>query len=285
MVAKTIFKRYELKYVLDRCQYDAVEKALQEHMVPDRYGHSSIRNIYLDTDDFLLARRSIEKPLYKEKLRLRSYGAADEDEDIFVELKRKYDGVVYKRRLSMPSKKAMEWFSGNAEPPMGQIAEEIDFFRVRYQRIRPAMYLSYERDSYAAKDGSDLRITMDSDILSRTVDIDLGQEPSGNEVLPEGYRVMEVKTMYGYPSWLTELLSYNNLYKSSFSKYGNAYKEMVLGFRPEEVCLPSYAGQISRSNSGYATDHQTAGQRSVIDETLYSHARTADSIKMRGTIE
>lgn len=282
MEAKTIFKRYELKYVLDRNQYKTVEQALQKHMVPDRFGHSSIRNLYFDTEDFLLARRSIEKPLYKEKLRFRSYGSADAEKEIFVELKRKYEGVVYKRRLSMPSQKAMGWFSGTEEPPSSQIGEEIDFFRTRYQGIRPAMYLSYERDSYASTDESDLRITIDSRILSRTEDVDLSLEPSGNEVLPEGYRVMEIKTMYGYPKWLTELLSDCNLYKTSFSKYGNAYKEMILGFRPEEVCLPQFAGRICCGN---AINHQSAGLKPVDAETAYSRMTTAASIKGIGMIE
>ena len=102
METKMTFRRYELKYLMDSEQQRSVQKALKEHMSPDRFSHSSIRNIYLDTEDFLLARRSIEKPLYKEKLRFRSYGAAGPDDNVYVELKKKYDGVVYKRRLSMP---------------------------------------------------------------------------------------------------------------------------------------------------------------------------------------
>ncbi|MBE6526278.1 MAG: polyphosphate polymerase domain-containing protein [Thermoplasmata archaeon] len=234
MTVKMEFKRYELKYLMDSSQLKAVMGALKENMVPDDYGHSSIRNIYLDTDDFILARRSIEKPLYKEKLRFRSYGPAEGDSKIFVELKKKFDGIVYKRRLSMPLDQAVRWFSPDGIGPKSQIGMEIDFMRERYPGIRPAMMLTYERDAYRAKDGSDLRITIDTNILSRTDNVDLTSEPSGYAVLPEGYTLMEIKTMYGYPEWLTTLLSGNHLYKSSFSKYGNAYKEMVLGKDPEE---------------------------------------------------
>ncbi len=241
MASKMVFKRYELKYLMDEGQTKAVYDALKEYMVLDKYGHSSIRNIYFDTDDFLLARRSISKPLYKEKLRIRSYGKAETDSEVFVELKKKYEKVVYKRRLTMPLDQAMEWFTPEGKRPDTQIGEEIDFMRERYPGIRPAMLLTYEREAYYAKDGSDLRITIDSNILARTEDIDLTSETGGFAVLPEGYTLMEIKTLYGYPPWLTSVLSGNRLYKSSFSKYGNAYKEMVLGRNPEEFArIPGY---------------------------------------------
>ena len=241
METKMVFKRYELKYLMDRDQMEAVYRALKEHMVLDAYGHSSIRNIYLDTDDFLLARRSISKPMYKEKLRFRSYGAPEADGKVFVELKKKYDSVVYKRRVNMPLDKAMEWFTTDTDDfPDTQIGHEIDFLRQRYPGIKPKMLLTYEREAYYAKDGSDLRITIDSNILARLDDVDLTSEPGGHSVLPEGYTLMEIKTMYGYPKWLTTVLNENRLYKSSFTKYGNAYKEMVLGKVPEDLrCLSS----------------------------------------------
>ncbi|MBO4569277.1 MAG: polyphosphate polymerase domain-containing protein [Candidatus Methanomethylophilaceae archaeon] len=235
MDAKTVFKRYELKYLMDEDQARNVFQALSEHMSLDGYGHSTIRNIYLDTEDFLLARRSIERPLYKEKLRIRSYGRPEEDGTVFVELKKKFDSVVYKRRVAMPLEKAMGWFSSpEGRGPRTQIGDEIDFMKTRYPGIRPAMLLTYEREAYQPKDGGDLRITMDSNILARLDDIDLRAEAGGHPVLPEGYSLMEVKTMYGYPAWLNSVLSKNVLYKSRFTKYGNAYKEMVVRKVPEE---------------------------------------------------
>lgn len=240
MAFNMVFKRYELKYLMDERQKEAVMEAIDKHMKLDRYGHSSIRNIYLDTDNFLLARRSIEKPVYKEKLRFRCYGAPEPDGEVFVELKKKYDSVVYKRRLTMPLDKAMSWFTTDAEDhPCTQIGQEIDFFRKRYPGIRPAMLITYEREAYSLIGEGDLRITIDSNIQARMDDLDLTSEPGGYSVLPEGYTLMEIKTMYGYPKWLNELLGSNRLFKSSFSKYGNAYKQMVLGRIPEDIsCLP-----------------------------------------------
>ncbi len=246
MAVKTVFKRYELKYLMDEAQTEAVYRALKEHMTLDKYGHSSIRNIYFDTEDFLLARRSISKPLYKEKLRIRSYGKAEEDGIVFVELKKKYDGVVYKRRLTMPYNEAMAWFSDpDNHGPRTQIGEELDYLKERYPGIYPAMLLTYEREAYYANDGSDLRITIDSNILARLDDVDLTHEVGGHKVLPEGYTLMEIKTLFGYPPWLNEVLCGNALYKSSFTKYGNAYKQMIVKRIPEDyVRIPNGAATV-----------------------------------------
>lgn len=246
-----VFKRHELKYLMDTEQTKAVYKALGEHMVLDKYGHSSIRNIYFDTDDFLLIRRSIEKPPYKEKLRFRSYGRPESDGEIFVELKKKYKSIVYKRRLTMPLDKAMAWFTTDTEEfPHTQIGDEIDYLRYRYKGIRPAMLLTYEREAYYAKDGSDLRITIDSNILARIEDLRLDSELGGHSVLPEGYILMEVKTMYGYPDWLLDVMNDNGLYKTSFSKYGNAYKQMIVGRMPEAYArIPE--GPATVEKTGY----------------------------------
>ena len=235
----TVFKRRELKYLLDRDQLAAVMDALDEYMSPDRFHRTSVRNVYFDTENFLLARRSIDKPLYKEKLRFRSYGRPSEGDDIFVELKKKYDSVVYKRRLTMPLSDAMDWFlTEDGKGPDTQIGREIGFLKERYPGIRPAMLLCYEREAYCAKDGGDLRITIDSDVTAGTDDTDLCRGNGTFRVLPDGYTLMEVKSMYGYPWWLVSVLGENGIYKTSFSKYGNAYKRMILDSTPEEyLCL------------------------------------------------
>ena len=242
----SIFRRYELKYLMDSDQASAVRDALKEHMEPDRYAFSTIRNTYFDTPNYILARSSIARPMFKEKLRFRSYDSPSCRDRVFVELKRKYDSVVYKRRLAMPLDEAMDWFCGDGKGPEGQIADEMSYMKVLHPDIRPAMYLSYDREAYRAKDGSDLRITVDNSILARTEDVDLSSPVYGHPVLPEGYTLMEVKTMYGYPRWLTSVLSSCRLYKSRFSKYGNAYKEIVLGRMPEEFAnIPGGEGTVS----------------------------------------
>ena len=101
MAIQTVFQRYELKYILTAKQKEKVLQAIEPYMALDQYGRTTIRNVYFDTDNYRLIRRSIEKPAYKEKLRLRSYGQAEADSAVFVELKKKYQKIVYKRRVSL----------------------------------------------------------------------------------------------------------------------------------------------------------------------------------------
>ena len=247
MEYKSVFKRYELKYLMDEQQTETMYDAIHENMRMDHYGISTVRNIYFDTPNYLLARDSIARPMFKEKLRFRSYDTPAENDKVFVELKKKYDSVVYKRRLALPLNEAMDWFCGNGKGPNSQIGKEIGYMKIRYPDIRPAMLLSYDREAYCSDAYPDLRITIDGNILARTEDIGLSSEIGGHPVLPEGCTLMEIKTMYGYPSWLTSALNSCSLYKSRFSKYGNAYKEMILEKMPEEFSgIPGGESTISQ---------------------------------------
>ena len=194
MKYQSVFQRYELKYLLTRQQQDAVLREMEEHMVLDQYGKTVIRNVYYDTDTYLLIRRSIEKPAYKEKLRLRIYAQAAPGTAVFVELKKKFDSVVYKRRLSMEESQAVKWLQGESiRLPDSQISREIDYFREFYGSLRPVVFLSYQRHAYYAKDGSDFRITFDDAILCRETDLSLAAPVYGEPILPKEKVLMELK--------------------------------------------------------------------------------------------
>jgi len=229
MNAQMTFKRYELKYMLTRRQAALLREAMDGHMALDRFGHSTIRNVYLDTDSFRLVRRSIEKPLYKEKLRVRAYGKAGEGDPVFVELKKKFESVVYKRRLTLPHRLAMDALNaGEPLPTEGQIAREIEAFREFYgPTLKPAMFLSYEREAYYPTDGEDFRLTLDENILWRTDHIDLGTSCFGAPLLGPDQVLMELKTPGGIPLWMVRFLSENRIRKISFSKYGSAYRQLM----------------------------------------------------------
>ena len=228
MAYKTVFKRYELKYLLTEKQKAKILEAIKPYMALDRYGRSTIRNIYFDTDSYRLIRRSIEKPAYKEKLRVRSYSLASPDSTVFVELKKKYDGVVYKRRLSLPENEAMEWLCGEKTcSKHTQISGEIDYFMKYYGSLRPTVFLSYEREAYFSKDGSDFRVTFDENILCRRYKLSLESDVSGEPILPADKTLMEIKCAGGIPLWMTRVLSSEHIYKTSFSKYGTAYEKLI----------------------------------------------------------
>lgn len=236
MAIQAVFKRYELKYMLTLKQKEKVLQAMENYMALDKFGRTSIRNIYYDTDSFMLIRRSIEKPAYKEKLRVRSYGRANAKSKVFVELKKKYDHVVYKRRVSIPEKEAMNWLDKTKHCEMkSQISDEIDYFLNYYEGLYPAVFLAYEREAYYEKNGGDFRVTFDDNIVFRQEDVSLQSEVYGEKILPEGMVLMEIKCSGGIPLWMTEVLSAEKIYKTSFSKYGTAYKEFIF----PKLCVKS----------------------------------------------
>lgn len=228
MKNQMIFQRYEFKYLMDTRQLQAVLAAMAPHMVPDEYSHSSIRNLYLDTPDFRLIRRSLEKPVYKEKFRVRSYGRAEMDAPVFVELKKKYRSVVYKRRISMPQDQALRCVTGTAPWPHSQIGEELAYVADFYKTLRPAVFLSYERDSYCGVEDENFRVTFDREIRYRREELTLDSDTWGPPLLAPGQVLMELKVAGGLPLWMAHVLSEQQIFKTSFSKYGTAYEDILL---------------------------------------------------------
>lgn len=227
MAIKYTFERYEIKFLITQSQKTELLQLFNTYMKKDDFGPSSMYNIYYDTPDFLLIRRSIEKPVYREKLRLRSYGVASDESPVYLELKKKFKSIVYKRRISLTYPEAQAYFTNQQALPEGQIAQEMDYIRTFYQTIIPKVFIGYDRQAFFAKDDPNVRITLDDNIIWRTDNLDLTTEKYGEEILPPGMSLMEVKVAQGIPLWLTDFLTANKIYKASFSKYGNVYKEIA----------------------------------------------------------
>lgn len=177
---QAVFKRKEIKYLLSREKRNALLPILEAHMEPDAFAHSSISNLYYDTPDFRMVRRSLEKPMYKEKLRLRSYGTPEDTSTVFPEIKKKAMGIVYKRRISLPYQESVSFLSGQqiastdmCDGTTRQILHELDWMLASYKDLAPRVFLSYERDSYKGISDPSLRLTLDQDILFRTDRLDL----------------------------------------------------------------------------------------------------------------
>lgn len=214
--------------MITREQKEKLLHAMSPQMSVDKFGRTTIRNIYFDTDNYRLIRRSIEKPAYKEKLRIRSYSQASADSTVFVELKKKYEKTVYKRRLPLCEKDAMAWVCRERPCPVNtQISREIDYFIDFYGKLIPTVFLSYEREAYYDLQGGDFRVTFDDNILCRQTDVDLCSPVYGTPILPEGKVLMELKCSGGIPLWMVEVLSREQIYKTSFSKYGTAYSTLI----------------------------------------------------------
>ncbi len=226
-MAQEVFKRVEKKYLLSSEQYNELKKLLKDEMILDQYGKHTICNTYFDTDTYQLIRTSIEKPVYKEKLRLRSYGIPTENSKVFIELKKKYKGVVYKRRQEMTLRQANSYFSAGIRPAQSQILREIDWFLAFYNPV-PKVNIFYDRLAYYHKEEKDLRITFDTNILCRDYALDLRKGAWGSAILPENKYLMEIKIPGAIPIWLSKKLTELEIYHTSFSKYGNWYKNYYM---------------------------------------------------------
>ena len=226
---KLTFKRYEKKYLLSAERYPQLMERLLPYLEPDEYHRSSICSIYYDRDDFRLIRHSIERPVYKEKLRVRSYNRQpDVDGPVFVELKKKYKGVVYKRRVMMRGKEAEAWLRGEAPAPEdSQMVREIEWF-LHENQPHPKVMIACDRVSWRAKDDPELRITFDERIRWREDRLQMDAGSAGTLLLPDGQVLMEIKIPGAAPLWLAHLLSELELFPTSFSKYGTCYKENLL---------------------------------------------------------
>ena len=220
------FERRELKYRITDAQRAALEAAFGARMVPDEHGESTICNIYYDTADHRLIRASLEKPAYKEKLRLRSYGIPGDGSMVFPEIKKKAQGIVYKRRVSMPYAQAISFLAGKSSAPEGQIYRELRWMLASYPHLTPKVFLSYERDSWQGIEQSALRLTLDREIHYRTERLDLQHDTSGDDILQPGQTLMEVKIPGAAPLWLSHALSALWIFPTSFSKYGEAYQRI-----------------------------------------------------------
>ncbi len=221
-----IFRRKEVKYLLSGRQYEGLLNLLRNHITPDSFFESNILSLYFDTPDFLLIRRSLEKPSYKEKLRLRCYGIPETDSIAFLEIKKKYVGTVYKRREALPYAQALAYLQGTASGGDSQIFRELDWMLRFYGTLQPTMLLCCHRLSYQSKDSSGVRLTFDEDIVWRSDALDLREGVWGNSLLPFGNRLMEVKIQNTMPLWLSDALTKLRIYPQSVSKYGLAYQAL-----------------------------------------------------------
>ncbi len=193
MKIQTVFERTEKKYILTLSQRRRLLEMVNNYIKPDEYGESTVCSLYFDTPDSRLIRQSMEKPVYKEKLRLRSYSTPKAGSNVFLELKKKYNGVVYKRRKTLEYTVAKSYIENGVLPDDSQIMREIDWTMHYYKRFR-------------------------------TDNLDLGKGHYGERILDRDLCIMEIKALSAMPLWLTDALSELHVFPGTFSKYGTAYQ-------------------------------------------------------------
>lgn len=223
---KNIFERTEKKFIISDTQRTELLSMLSERLLPDEYGESTVFSLYFDTESSRLIRNSIERPIYKEKLRLRSYGKPTNEQTVFIELKKKYMGIVYKRRVEMAYKDAKSYLLNGISPPTEtQIIKEIDYFINFYGGIYPSTLICCDRTAFFSKDNGALRITFDRNPRYRTRAVLPENGDSGERLLAENLNIMEIKCSDAYPLYLVHALDTLHIYQCHFSKCGSAYEK------------------------------------------------------------
>lgn len=253
-----VFKRTECKFLIQEDICEEFKTKLLQYMEMDEHNKNNnfytISNIYYDTKDNYLIRNSLLKPKYKEKLRIRSYGVPNIDDKIYLEIKKKVNGIGNKRRTSLKLREAYEFISTGEKPGLKsymnkQVINEIEYM-LRLYNLEPKVYIAYDRKAMFGKDNREVRITFDRDIRTRRHDLKLEAGDYGEPLLESGKCLVEIKVEKNFPLWLSQLLSQYKIYKASFSKYGNEYKKMIINNK-------NLKGEMNKCSTQYLTQYPT----------------------------
>ena len=233
-----IFRRIEKKYIINKNDYLKIRNEIDKYVKKDEYGKSTICNIYFDTDKYDLISHSITKPYFKEKVRLRSYNVPNENSIVYLEIKRKEDNIVGKRRIGMKLNDFNKYMNNNKLVSNNniQIKNELDYYFDRLD-LHEKMFISYDREAFFDKTNPDFRITFDSNIKARDYNLDLSKGNYGLFILEPNKYIMEVKTLESIPLWFVRLLTECKAMPCGFSKYGEAYTQIVLGANTAKTCV------------------------------------------------
>ena len=219
---ENIFRRVEEKYFLNKEQYKKLFNEINKYIEKDEYYKSNILNIYFDNNNSELIIRSGDKPIYKDKIRLRSYNVPSMNDDVFLEIKNKFNGITSKRRIKMKLNDFYNYIN-NGKMNNSQIMNEIDYL-FKYYDLKPAYFVGYDRLSFKGKENNGLRITLDTNLRSRNDNLKLENGDYGELYFKDDTIIMEIKTLDSMPLWLTSTLSNLKIYPISFSKVGEIYK-------------------------------------------------------------
>ncbi len=214
-------ERVEQKYLIDNSLKEILISKINNHIEKDKFFKSNIRNIYFDTNNNDLIINSIEKPIFKDKFRARCYGNCNE---VFLEIKTKYKGIVGKRRIKLDKKQYYEFINNKNRVSNEQIFKELDYY-FKYYKLKPVIYIAYDRESYKGINDKNLRITFDKNLRSRRDNLILDDDTKTVNYFNNDSLIMEIKTVGAMPLWLVRTLSDLKILPISFSKYGKIYEK------------------------------------------------------------
>ena len=236
--------RVEEKYLITKQDKTALMKAVSKRLNHDEYYKEEILSLYLDTDNFDLAIKTIDRPNFREKVRVRSYNVPTKSKEVFFEVKTKLkigkDKIGNKRRLVIPLKDFYAYIdkgqdlvkiaekASNGDAQQMQVARELDYL-IRYFKLKPKLIIVSDRTAFRGKDDHGFRLTFDENLRFRLNKLKLEKGGEGEKYFPNTSDpkhsiIMEVKTMHAMPPWFVDELSRLHIYPVRFSKYGKIYQ-------------------------------------------------------------
>ena len=215
-----VFRRIEQKYLINKDQRDRLLNRIANYIEEDEYFKSEISNIYFDNENHELLIESLEKPVFKIKVRLRKYNGCN---DVFLEIKDKINGIVGKRRIKLTLDEFYDYIN-NHKIKNNQIMKELDYY-FKLFNLKPSIFVAYDRLSYKEKNNKNLRITIDANLRSRYNDLKLESGSYGDKYFDNDTYIMEIKVLDSMPLWLVKNLSKLKIYPISFSKVGSIYSK------------------------------------------------------------
>lgn len=224
------FNRFELKYLLPIEHAGEFKKAIKSFLHVDSFGEEgqyALTSLYYDTPDHRFYWEKIDGIKVRRKLRIRHYETRDAitpETPVFVEIKKRIDRVIIKKRAKMPYKDAVNLCNegimpAKFDPKDKKTLEEVQSMFHTYP-LRPTLITSYFRHALIGTHYDlGLRVTFDTNIRFRDHDLDLTSKNRGKFIIPPNIALMEIKANGAIPYWLTEMIGAHNIRLIRVSKY------------------------------------------------------------------
>jgi len=221
-----VFDRWELKYVVTVKQMYQLMHALKNYVVLDENGDDGlykIKSIYYDSHDFKFYHEKMNGNKYRQKVRLRGYNNVAYNDDVYFEIKQRYNTTVQKRRAELKLSDAYELMKHPLDAEQYADKKRIVLDEIRYLSSMHALeakaIVSYDRKAYMGKYEDGLRITFDTNLKCRKENLNLEEYHKEKYFVHPSLAVLEIKTNEKVPIWLVSLIQRFEIEAHRVSKY------------------------------------------------------------------
>jgi VTC domain len=226
------FNRYELKYVVKVDKLANIRRSLEGRLEPDRFatnGKYVLTSLYYDSPDLVCFWAKVDGESRRRKVRIRVYESREPlnlESPVYVEIKQRVNRTTQKRRLKATYGEALQLCSGvrldRDDVRDQRVADEVFDLAHRFD-LRPTAITSYQREAWEGGwMDRGVRVTFDTDLRSRTSQLDLSSRTAGTTLMPPGLAIVEIKVNERVPGWLVRTVAMHDMRVETISKYCRA---------------------------------------------------------------